>query len=87
MSWRAQISRSIQELRFVACETSQSSQGLRYVYCAVWSCCCALSLSLCIVSALRNALKNAGGIEHGYGAIDRALWSTLTCGDCDWYDW
>ncbi|GAB9475441.1 Nadh dehydrogenase [Globisporangium polare] len=29
MSWRAQISRSIQELRFVACETSQSSQGLR----------------------------------------------------------
>lgn len=31
MSWRAQISRSIQELRFVACETSQSSQGLRCV--------------------------------------------------------
>ncbi|KAL4171401.1 hypothetical protein KRP22_009496 [Phytophthora ramorum] len=29
MSWRAQISRSIQELRFVACDTSQSSAGLR----------------------------------------------------------
>lgn len=29
MSWRAQISRSIQELRFVACDTSQSSHGLR----------------------------------------------------------
>uniref|UniRef100_M4BBX2 Ribosomal protein/NADH dehydrogenase domain-containing protein n=1 Tax=Hyaloperonospora arabidopsidis (strain Emoy2) TaxID=559515 RepID=M4BBX2_HYAAE len=29
MSWRAQISRSIQELRFVACDTSQSSVGLR----------------------------------------------------------
>lgn len=31
MSWRAQISRSIQELRFVACDTSQSSKGLRCV--------------------------------------------------------
>ncbi|TYZ58007.1 hypothetical protein PybrP1_003502 [[Pythium] brassicae (nom. inval.)] len=29
MSWRAQISRSIQELRFVACDTSQHSHGLR----------------------------------------------------------
>lgn len=29
MSWRAQISRSLRELRFVACETSQHSQGLR----------------------------------------------------------
>lgn len=31
MSWRAQISRSIRELRFVCCDTSQSSQGLRCV--------------------------------------------------------
>lgn len=29
MSWRAQISRAVQELRFVACDTSQHSQGLR----------------------------------------------------------
>lgn len=35
MSWRAQISRHIQELRFVACDTSQHSHGLRYefLYC------------------------------------------------------
>ncbi|RHY26750.1 hypothetical protein DYB32_007326, partial [Aphanomyces invadans] len=32
MSWRAQISRNIQELRFVACSTSDSSKGLRYVH-------------------------------------------------------
>ncbi|OQR81524.1 serine protease family S28, partial [Thraustotheca clavata] len=29
MSWRAQISRNVQELRFVACATSDSSNGLR----------------------------------------------------------
>ncbi|OQR97854.1 hypothetical protein ACHHYP_09871 [Achlya hypogyna] len=29
MSWRAQISRNVQELRFVACATSESSSGLR----------------------------------------------------------
>ncbi|KDO29356.1 hypothetical protein SPRG_05892 [Saprolegnia parasitica CBS 223.65] len=29
MSWRAQISRNVQELRFVACSTSESSSGLR----------------------------------------------------------
>ncbi|TMW64696.1 hypothetical protein Poli38472_011576 [Pythium oligandrum] len=29
MSWRAQISRAIQEVRFVACDTAQHSQGLR----------------------------------------------------------
>lgn len=31
MSWRAQISRHVRELRFVACDSSQSSQGLRCV--------------------------------------------------------
>ncbi|RHY22034.1 hypothetical protein DYB25_013346 [Aphanomyces astaci] len=29
MSWRAQISRNIQEIRIVACSTSESSNGLR----------------------------------------------------------